>query len=301
MKIKLLTIGLVSSLSVLMTACDNSPSPEATAKQPASTAPSTSTSSSEYGRNLPDTAPKYVMAVDGASAPFAFKDEKGNLTGFDVDIIRAIGEKQGFRVEVIAAPWNGIFAGLDSNKHDIVGSAVTITPERQQQMNFSNSHLSSATIFATKDPAIQSFADLKDKKVGVQGGSYSEEILKKTGFPVENIVTYKTDFLLYQGMIKGDVAAIIDDSNITKSLNNQLRTLTDTSQVRMLPIPNIANEIVGFAIKKGRNDLTDKINKGLDQIKADGTYDKIYRKWFGTAAPEQAASSTAAVASATTK
>lgn len=286
---KTLLIASIMTAGLALTGCDKPA--ESTAK--VASAPSSSSSSntsSEYGRNLPADAPRYVMAVDSASAPFTFKDEKGNITGFDADLIRAIGEKQGFKVEIIASPWSGIFKGLDSAKHDIVGSAVTITPERQQQMDFSNVYLDTGTVVATKDPSIHSFTDLIGKKIGVQGGSFSEDSLKKTNFPAENIVSYKTDFLLYQGLVKGEVAGIVDDSNIIKSLSNQIKGLTDTSQVKTFALPNTTTESLGFAVKKGRTDLTDKINKGLVQIKADGTYNKIYQKWFGTAAPQQTAS-----------
>lgn len=289
-------IGVLAISAVLM-GCNQTPKTSEDAK--VTNASAATSASATSGSTLPADAQTYVMAVDGVSAPFAFKDEKGNLTGFDVELMRAIGEKQGFRVEVIAAPWSGIFNGLNENKQDIVGSAVTITPERQQQMDFSNSYLSSATIVATKDPAIQSFADLQGKKVGVQGGSYSEEVLKQANFPAENIVTYKTDFLLYQAMVKGEVAAIVDDSNITKSLSNQLKGLTDTSQVRILPLPGTSVESLGYAVKKGRNDLMDKINKGLEQVKGDGTYDKIYKKWFGDAPPAAASAPASATASST--
>lgn len=286
---KTLLIASIMTAGLALTGCDKPA--ESTAKVASTPSPSSSSNtSSEYGKNLPTNAQTYVIAVDGASAPFSFKDEKGNLTGFDIDIIHAIGEKQGFRVETISTPWTGIFSGLNDKKYDIVGTAVAITPERQQQMDFSNSYMNSSIVFATKDPTIQNFSSLAGKKVGVQANTSSADVLKKANFPEANIITYKTDYLLYQALVKGEVSAIIDELALIDSLNVQLKGLTDTTQIKTYPIPNAPTASVGFAIKKGRTDLTDKINKGLAQIKADGTYDKIYQKWFGTAAPQQTAS-----------
>ncbi|MFW2178129.1 MULTISPECIES: transporter substrate-binding domain-containing protein [unclassified Moraxella] len=285
MKNKLFITLLLSSLALV--GCDKQPQSQATAP------PTTDTATPS---KLPADAQTYVVGVDANYAPFALNDEKGNVIGFDKDILDAIGENQGFRVNAVGSIWDNIFTNLNVNKFDLVGSAVTITPERQTTMDFSKPYIESYIAIAYKNPAITSFVQLKTKKIAVQKGAYSIDILKKNGINPENMIEFKTGFLAYQAMLTGKTDAVCDDVNVIDYSTKQLKSLADTSQVKHIRPPVTETDLVGFAIKKGRKDLVDKVNKGLDNIKQNGMYDKIYAKWFGNNAVIISASSSASTA-----
>lgn len=253
-------------------------------KSPSTTHASTSNASTTVATDTADpNLPKYVMAVAANYAPFAFKDEKGLPIGFDIDIINAIGKKQGFRVDIINDQWDGIFNGLDNNTRDLVGSGVVATSENASKYNFSNPYLIaplSAVVLAS-NTSINSFDDLKTKKVGVE-----EATSNKTAFEqfmnghATNIVPLSSSFVAFQEVIRGNI-----DANFDNSLLNQYYINTYSKKANLsfktFQIPNREPDRIVFAIKKGRDDLTKKINDGLVQIKQDGTYDQIYKKWFG--------------------
>lgn len=292
--LKNLSLAMMSLL--LLVACDKgaqNATDKPTQATTASATTSETTSGSEYGKNLPAGVPDYKMAVDPSAAPFTLKDEKGTLVGFDIDLIKAIGEKQGFSVTPLASSWNEIFQTLNNNSRDIVGSGVGIIPERLNVMDFSAPYIKSGVSIAYKDPSITNLDSLKGKKIGVQVGASAIEELKKIGFNDENIVSFKTAYLAYQALITGKVDAIAEDESLLKYQKKNLSQLADTSTIKTLPLAGGASADVGFAIKKGRTDLTQKINKGLEQIKADGTYDKIYKKWFGESANSASNTTTA--------
>lgn len=275
---KLLSFSILLAMSGFsLTACNKpADSKDTTQTSVSTTASSVPKVADTDSSKLPATAPTYKMAVEASGQPFTFKGEDGRLTGFDVDLIEAIGERQGFKVETIANPWDSIFNTLDDNSRDIVASGVAITPERQQKMNFSDAYMDSYMAVAFTNPTIKTYEDLQGKKVGVQKGTNYEEFARKN-FPTTT-TGYSTTFLAYQAMLKGEVDAVIDDVNMVNS--QKLRLKADN--VQLMRLPNQEADKFAYAIKKGRNDLTQQINEGLKKVKADGTYDKIYTKWFGS-------------------
>lgn len=296
MKKLLLSVALMVSLGLV--GCNKEPEkkPETTTTE--SPAPTTANAPATAS-SLPATAPTYKVGVEGSGQPFTFKDETGKLTGFDVELLQAIGEKQGFKIETLADDWATVFKRLDDDSRDIIASGVTITPERQQSMDFSDSYMDSYTAFAFKDPTIKSYDDLKSKKIGVQKGSDYAEFFKKHVTNPDQVKEYPTTFLAYQAMTKGEVDAVADDVNMLNSQNVRLKA----KDIQTLPVPNVKSDKFAFAIKKGRADLAQKVNAGLAQVKADGTYDKLYQKWFGVlpaVSPNTATATTTTVSTTTT-
>ncbi|WP_245559257.1 basic amino acid ABC transporter substrate-binding protein [Chitiniphilus shinanonensis] len=221
----------------------------------------------------------YQVASDAAYAPFEWQDKNQKVVGFDIDVLSAAAAKAGIKVQFHNTPWEGIFATLATGDRDIVASAVTITPERKQTMDFSDPYFEAKQLIAvTANSPIKRFADLKGKKVGVQTGTTGDEVVQKLlGKTSPNIKRFESTPLALQELLSGGVDAVVADNGVVVNFlannkNAKLKTLDD---------PSFAKEHYGFAVKKGNKDLLAKINKGLATIKADGTYDKIYRKYFG--------------------
>lgn len=220
--------------------------------------------------------PTYNVATISTFTPFIFRDERGQTIGFDVDILKAIGKKEGFNVVYLVVPWEGIFDTIRSGSHDILSSAVVITPERQQLVDFSNPYIDSGRMAVVKqnlkDRSIEELANLK---FVTQGGTSNIPILESLVTNPDNIITVPTQFLEIQKVLLGEADVAFDDSRVMQYYVAQYPELHGVN------FDAYPGDQFGFGVKKGRRDLLNKINQGLAKIKADGTYEKIYQKWFG--------------------
>ncbi|MCP9757857.1 basic amino acid ABC transporter substrate-binding protein [Aquitalea sp. S1-19] len=223
----------------------------------------------------------YVVGSDAAYAPFEFQNDKGEVVGFDMDVLNAVAEKGGFKVKVINTPWEGIFATLEQGDRDIIVSSVTITDERKQSMDFSSPYFEARQLIATGKggETIKSFQDLKGKKVAVQTGTTGDEVVQNLlGKTSVDIKRFESTPLALKELENGGVQAVVGDNGVVQNYvsnnpSSNLRMVEDTQSFQP--------EFYGMAVKKGNQALLDKLNAGIQAIKADGTYDKIHAKYFG--------------------
>ena len=243
----------------------------------------------------PAPARVYVVGTDAAYAPFESQNEKGEIVGFDIDIVNAVAAKAGIQVKFVNTPWEGIFNALGQGDRDLVVSAVTITDERKGTMDFSAPYFDAVQLIAVKENStVAKFADLKKLKVGVQTGTTGDEAVSKLlGKTNTNIKRFESTPLALKELEAGGVDAVVADNGVvinyvTNNPGGKFKTVSDTE---------FAPEQYGIAVKKGNTELLEKLNKGLADIRADGTYDRIFAQYFG--AP--AATAAAAPASAASK
>lgn len=246
----------------------------------------------------PAPAKVYVVGVDAAYAPFESQNDKGEIVGFDIDVARAAAAKAGIEVKFVNTPWEGIFSELGQGGRDMVASAVTITDERRQTMDFSDPYFDAQQLIAVKDNSkVAKFADLKKLKVGVQTGTTGDEAVSKLlGKTHPNIRRFESTPMALKELESGGVDAVVADNGViihyvANNPGGKFKTVAD---------PDFAPEQYGIAVKKGNAELLAKINQGLAGIKSDGTYDAIYTKYFG-AAPAKAAAAASAPAPAASK
>ena len=217
-----------------------------------------------------------TIGMEGTYPPFTYKDDKGNLTGFDVDIAKAVAAKLGYKTQFVLTEFSGILAGLQANKYDVIVNQIGITAERQKSIAFSNPYAYSSPqiiVKKTGDFAPKTLADLKGKRVGVGLGSNFEQQLTKEGGI--NVVTYPGAPEYLADLAAGRLDAAYNDrllvGYLIKSQNLPVRGAGVIGQP----------EAVGIALKKTNTGLKSAIDKALLQLKADGTYAKISRQWFG--------------------
>lgn len=226
-----------------------------------------------------NAAKTYQVATDAAYAPFESLNNKRQVVGFSVDILEAIAKKSGMKVKFINTPWEGIFATLSTGDRDMVISSVTITPERKQSMDFSDPYFEAKQLIAVGiNSKVGKFTDLKTLKVGVQTGTTGDEVIQKLqGKTSSNIKRFESTPLAIKELENGGVDAVVADNGVVVNFvaNNP------KSKLKMIDDATFAQEYYGIAVKKGNKALLEQINKGLAAIKADGTYDKIYDKYFG--------------------
>lgn len=281
---RFLQLAALSAAGLLLSACGKkAEAPAAPAAAPSAT-------------SAPAPAPAKVVNVgtDAAYAPFESQNEKGEIVGFDIDIVKAAAAKAGIEVKFTNTPWEGIFNALGQGDRDLVASAVTITDERKQTMDFSDPYFDAVQLIAVKQGSkVTKFADLKKLKVGVQTGTTGDEAVGKLlGKTNTNIKRFESTPLALKELESGGVDAVVADNGVVIHYvaNNPGAKFKTVSDKEFVP------EQYGIALKKGNAELLGKINQGLAAIKADGTYDKIFAQYFG-AAPAKAAAAPAPAAS----
>ena len=219
------------------------------------------------------------VGSDIAYAPFEFMDEKQQPTGFDMELIQALGADMGYtKVDIETAAFDGLIMALQAGKYDAVISAMTIREDRAKSVQFSDKYFLSRQYIAMKKGAnIKSLEDLKGKKVGVQ--------LNTTGqFAVEDkgIETMKYDILpdAMNALISGGVDAVVADSPVILWFQAQ----NPTAQIESINAKS-GEEYYGIAMKLGNTELSEKMNASLKKLIDNGKYNEIYKKWFKEDAP----------------
>lgn len=230
------------------------------------------------GLNLEKT---YIVATDATYAPMEYM-ENNQVVGFSYEILDTAAKTQGVKLEFVNTPFEGIFANVNKGDSDIALASITINEERSQTLDFSDPYFEATQMIVTTDRVqdIKAFEDLKDRTASVQSATSADLILQELqGKESSNIKRFDTMPLAFKELESGGVDAAVGDSSVVayyvqQNPNMQLTTLVD---------PSFEKEEYGFAFKKGRDDgLREAINAGLAQIKADGTYQELYNKWFGS-------------------
>jgi polar amino acid transport system substrate-binding protein len=257
-------------------------------------APAPAGAASEATAAAPAPAKVYVVGTDAAYAPFESQNEKGEIVGFDIDVVSAIAAKAGVQVKFVNTPWEGIFNAVAQGDRDLLVSAITITDERKQTMDFTAPYFDAVQLIAVKkDSKVTKFNDLKPLKVGVQTGTTGDEVVTKLlGKNSAAIKRFESTPLALKELESGGVDAVVADNGVVIHYvaNNPgvgFKTVAD---------PGFTPEQYGIAVRKGNTAVLDMINQGLSGIRADGTYDRIYAKYFGSA-PGAAAGAAAPAAS----
>ncbi|PMQ00741.1 MAG: basic amino acid ABC transporter substrate-binding protein [Dictyoglomus sp. NZ13-RE01] len=218
------------------------------------------------------------VGSDVAYAPFEFM-EGDKPVGFDIDLAQEIANALGVKLEVINTPFDGIIAALKAKKFDIIMSAMTITEERKKEISFSKPYFDSGQIIAIRanDTSIKSEKDLKGKIVGVQLGTTGEISARKLkdSLGIKEIRSYETIPEAFMDLELGRVDAVINDMPVS------LYYAKNNPKIKCIGKP-FTIERYGIAMRKEDTDLLIKINLILDQLKKNGKYDEIYKKWFGT-------------------
>ncbi|TJZ73573.1 basic amino acid ABC transporter substrate-binding protein [Chitiniphilus eburneus] len=221
----------------------------------------------------------YIVGTEATFAPFESLNEKQQIVGFDAELIQAIADRAGFQIKMINTPWEGLFIGLQRGERDIVAAAVTITPDRKRTMDFSAPYFEAKQlIITTQHNKIDAMDSLKGQKVGVQGGTSGDAVAQQHfGKTSPDIARFDSIVQALEALRAGKVAAVIADNGVVRNYLVE----NPNARLRLVDDPVFEKEYYGIAVKKGNKALLNRINKGLDAVKADGTYQKIYLKYFG--------------------
>ncbi|WP_330181875.1 transporter substrate-binding domain-containing protein [Nocardia sp. NBC_01503] len=215
------------------------------------------------------------VGTEGTYSPFSYQDG-GSLTGYDVEVIKAVGDKLGRKVEFVQTPWDAIFAGLESKRFDLVANQVTVNPDRAQKYSLSQPYTTSEGVIVTKtdNAGIHALTDLSGKTCAQSVTSNWNKVAEGAGCKVEGVEGFVQAIQLLKN---GRVDATVND---TLAVGEYAKKTNDATVHVAGKTGETSKQ--AFAARKDSQALTDQINTALDQLRADGTLAKISEKYFGT-------------------
>lgn len=224
-------------------------------------------------------ASQLIVATDTAFVPFEFK-EGDHYVGFDIDLWDAIAKELKLDYQLRSMDFSGIIPSLQTGQVDVALAGITIKPERQQVIDFSDGYYDSGfLLMVPADSKITGAADLAGKTVAVKTGTSASDYAEKN-FKGTELRKFPNIDDAYLELRTGRVdAAMHDTPNVLYYINK-----AGNGQVKAVGEQMMAQQY-GIAFPKG-SDLVAKVNKVLAEMKADGRYDAIYVKWFGQKAPK---------------
>ncbi len=242
-----------------------------------------------------------VMATNAAFPPYEFK-EGDEIKGIDAEIAAAIAEKLGMTLKIEDVDFGAALTGVAEGKYDMGMAGITVTEDRKKTMDFSNTYATGIQVMIVKDDStINGLNDVfnfdaegnpeslknPEIKIGVQenttGDIYSSSAISAWGFndlnedesiKTDRVIRYKTGAEAVAALKSGKVDMVIIDNEPAKSF------VAANEGVHIIAGENYTEEQYAICVKKGNTELLEKINKALEDLKADGTIDKIVNKYI---------------------
>jgi His/Glu/Gln/Arg/opine family amino acid ABC transporter permease subunit len=234
--------------------------------------------------NLP-TPGVLRVGTEGVYSVYSYHDDSGKLTGFDVEMITAVADRIGLKVQFVETPWDSMMAALDSNRFDLVANEVTKTPDRAAKFDLSDPYLQTggSILVRSDNSSIHSLAGLKGKTVAQSLTSNWAQVAQQAGANVQGVPGFTEQMTLLQ---QGRIDAVVNDTGVAR---NYLTTHPE-AKVKIAGETAEKSESV-FLARKGSG-LMPEINRGLAAIRADGTAGRISDKYFGAGAAKPVDTST---------
>lgn len=243
-----------------------------------------SNSSASSDSNSPPTKPKevkslYYVGSELSKFPVIMHDAKGHASGFEAELLQAVAEKQGFKVEYTIDTWKGLLHKLEKNEADLVLGSITITDERKKTMDFTEPVLPYKTgVMVVESLAdAKTFHDLRGKKVNLRKNTVYEKLVPI--FSVDNgsnMVYPENVWGQVKSLLSGESEAMVGASITLEYYQAQHAD----KKFHIVYEPNATVSHYGWAVKKGDTATLQTLNEGLAKAKADGTYKQIYQKYW---------------------
>ena len=272
---KALSLMIAAALVLSLAACGSTASSEAASSDAASSEAASSEAASETETaELSTVEPgKLIMSTNAAFPPYEMTTDSGEFEGIDIETAQAIADKLGLELQIDDMDFDAALLAVQQGKADMVMAGVTVTDERQNVMDFTDSYATGIqSIIVKEDSDIASVDDLAGKKIGTQrcttGYLYCSD-----DFGDENVVAYDNGLTAVQMLNNGQVDCVVIDNAPAKEFiaANPGLKLLDTAYVE---------ESYAIGVGKGNTELKDAINTALEELKADGTLQAIVDKYI---------------------
>ena len=222
---------------------------------------------------------KVRVGTEGTFAPFSYMDDKDNLTGYDIEVVKEIGKRANIEFEFLPTPWDGMFLGLESGKFDMIANQISKNPEREKKYLFSNDYLiTGAQIIVKKGRTdIKTLEDFKGKRIMTSVGSDYNKIMTE----------YDKDKKFKLQYYDGEVTVAFDEiaqGRADATINDRLTVgyfVKKRGDIVEAVGEVIEKSPAHMIVRKGEDKLREEINEGIKEMKSDGTLSNLSKKWFG--------------------
>lgn len=242
---------------------------------------------SSSDKNASDGVTVVKVGTMGTYHPFSYEDENGNLTGYDLEVLRLVEQVDpSLKFEFIAGPWDTLYVGLDSDRFQLIANQITATEERKAKYTLTqNQYFTSVSqlIISSDDNEIKSIADLKDKKIGLTIGDAHtlvvEEWNKANGNILDNaIVYYEQDVTpILQDIASGRIHATVNDPIVAQEKAKVQNIKVKVTGERLKAVPTY---FIAKSDEKGK-DIINRIDAALETLIKDGRLSKLSIEYFG--------------------
>ena len=263
----------LSVAALALTACGGSSASTASSVASSAASSEAASTSAAAGELATVEAGKLTMATNATFPPYEMTTDAGDIEGIDVETAQAIAEKLGLELQIDDMDFDAALLAVQQGKADMVMAGVTVTDERQNVMDFTDSYATGIqSIIVKEDSDIASVDDLAGKKIGTQRGT-TGYLYCSDDFGDENVVAYDNGLTAVQMLNNGQVDCVVIDNAPAKEFiaANPGLKLLDTAYVE---------ESYAIGVGKGNTELKDAINTALEELKADGTLQAIVDKYI---------------------
>lgn len=229
-------------------------------------------------KDIPKKEGVLRVSTTGEQPPFSFKDERGRLQGIDIDIIRAVGEAEGLEVVFFTEPWFEVFPSVVAGRRDIAVSGVSYSDERNTSYTLSKPYLFvPSAIMVMENSGLNGVADLADKKFScMKAAKQCGDIARLS--PSTTVEELASTFVSFQHLVRGETNAIGEDMQLLQYFSKN----HPSQKVKIIPYEteNDPPSQQVMMMAKGNTALAEKINRGIEKLKASGEIAKIEQKWM---------------------
>ena len=218
-----------------------------------------------------------IVGLEGDWAPWSYVDENDELTGYDVEVAKAIADKLGVEIQIVPGEWDGLFAGMDAGRYDMVVNGVEVTEERADKYDFSTpyAYIRTALIVKGDNDSIKTFEDLKGKKTANSIASTYMNLAESYGATCYGVSTLdETLTMVLQGRVDATLNAIVSFTDyMAQHPDSNLKVVATTEEASNVAIP----------MRKGDEtaSLREAVNKVIDELREDGTLSELSTRFFG--------------------
>ena len=218
-----------------------------------------------------------IVGLEGDWAPWSYVDENDELTGYDVEVAKAIADKLGVEIQIVPGEWDGLFAGMDAGRYDMVVNGVEVTEERADKYDFSTpyAYIRTALIVKGDNDSIKTFEDLKGKKTANSIASTYMNLAESYGATCYGVSPLdETLTMVLQGRVDATLNAIVSFTDyMAQHPDSNLKVVATTEDASNVAIP----------MRKGDEtaSLREAVNKAIDELREDGTLSELSTRFFG--------------------
>ena len=218
-----------------------------------------------------------IVGLEGDWAPWSYVDENDELTGYDVEVAKAIADKLGVEIQIVPGEWDGLFAGMDAGRYDMVVNGVEVTEERADKYDFSTpyAYIRTALIVKGDNDSIKTFEDLKGKKTANSIASTYMNLAESYGATCYGVSTLdETLTMVLQGRVDATLNAIVSFTDyMAQHPDSNLKVVATTEDASVVAIPMRKGDEVAS--------LREAVSKAIEELQEDGTLSELSIRFFG--------------------